>query len=275
MSIFRRRKSDDDTPSEPEVDPVAYVRAHVTAPGAHALLAEVERGRQRRQDEQDDRRPEGAGVGGPAHEVDAEKFERLPMDRYIGWLRAHLDSGGRLTHVHDTPYPANSFLLARRDFNTDGECGASSRHVLVPAGVRHLYGGLGHCALLLEESGGLAGSSSYVPAFSDPEFHGLAGYADQWAQQLADAAEREKQRRAKETQHAARAGRSDLSAYTAAQERSGRTEGHMVHGDEPITVNRGPDGTVVLLPRALPTRLTPDEAETLAWRILAAAGRDA
>jgi hypothetical protein len=29
-------------------DPVTYARAHVTSPGAHALLDEVERGRERR-----------------------------------------------------------------------------------------------------------------------------------------------------------------------------------------------------------------------------------
>jgi len=34
-----------------DADPVAYARRHVTSPGAHALLDEVERGRQRRASE--------------------------------------------------------------------------------------------------------------------------------------------------------------------------------------------------------------------------------
>jgi hypothetical protein len=42
VSIFSKRRP----VSEPDL--VAYARAHVTSPGAHALLGEVERGRARR-----------------------------------------------------------------------------------------------------------------------------------------------------------------------------------------------------------------------------------
>lgn len=39
---------------EPPDDPIAYARAHLTSPGAHALLDEVERGRQRRANREKD-----------------------------------------------------------------------------------------------------------------------------------------------------------------------------------------------------------------------------
>lgn len=43
----RRRAPQPEAPREDDL--IAYARAHVTSPGAHALLDEVERGRQRRE----------------------------------------------------------------------------------------------------------------------------------------------------------------------------------------------------------------------------------
>lgn len=57
MSMFRKRPD-----SEP-TDLIAYARAHVTSPGAHALLDEVERGRARQEGAPDEMTPV-ASIGG-------------------------------------------------------------------------------------------------------------------------------------------------------------------------------------------------------------------
>lgn len=210
---FLRRRADHGVPAG--YDPLEYIRAHVTSPRAHALLAEVERGRQRRE--------AGPGLQPVPPELAGYKaapgaFGTLPLDRYIAWLRAYLAADGQVTHVYDYPYPGERFLLAARDFTTGGECGALSREILVPPGVRHLGGDLGHCHLYFEADGSSPPRAEslvtpFVPAYSDPGFRELPGYAEA-AQRALEARARDEQReRARQAEAEVHARTSDLSAH--------------------------------------------------------------
>lgn len=193
-----------------------------------------------------------------------DAFAPAPLDLYIEWLRGHVANGGRITHAYDYPFSRWGFLTAKRHFTTDGECGSQAVAIIAPSGVRHLGGNLGHNKLYFmdgfEQRGGL------VPVYADPEFDALPGVAD------ARLAAHQEARASSDprTSHG-----SDVTAYQqSARTEHGRLQAaHRVHSDEPVTVNVEPDGTVVLLPRSMPLRLTPDEAETIAHRILAAARR--
>jgi hypothetical protein len=202
MSIFRKRPA-----SEPETDLVAYARTHVTSPGAHALLDEVERGRARQAGIEEESMPS-------QYEAAPGAFQPLPLDRYVAWLRGYLQSGGRITHVYDYPYARGRFLLATRDFTTGGECGSAARQILVPAGVRHLGGDLGHCSMYFEDGHTLSGR--FVPAYSEPEFADLPGYAEVAAEAQAQRAAFEARHRAYESERRERVTTSDLSAHVQA-----------------------------------------------------------
>lgn len=148
-------------------------------------------------------------------------FEALRRDRYVAWLRAYLADGGKITDVYDYPYPGEiRFLLAIRDFTTDGETGSAARAILVPPGVRHLGGALGHCKLYFEadaSSGPLAKSAVpetlWVPAFSNPEFEELPGYAEAALRAFKARAELEQYGRALRARAEVQAQRSDLTAH--------------------------------------------------------------
>lgn len=209
VRIPRRGQNEHDGPASP--GPLEYARAHVTSPGAHALLDEAGRGRQRQD-------PQAARPAPKGHKAAAGAFEPLPLDRYLAWLRGYLAAGGKITQFSAHPYPADRLLLATRDFTTGGECGARARDILVPAGIRHLGGGLGHCNLYFD-----AGSRSRphaegrdgpsVTAYSDPGFHELPGYQEARRKAIEDRAEYEKQERARQAEDATRAQASDLSAH--------------------------------------------------------------
>lgn len=214
------RRRGQGTPASP--DPLAYARAHVTSAGAHALLDEVERGRQRRDAAAGSQPAPSAPQG---YTAAPGAFEALPLDRYLAWLRAYLAAGGKITHFFDYPYPEGRLLLATRDFTTGGECGACSRDILVPAGIRHLGGGLGHCNLYFEADGKAraraeARSSPLVGAWADPCFQNLPGCKEARQRQLQARADHEQQMQALQSEAAARARVSDLSAHI--QPRSGR-----------------------------------------------------
>lgn len=191
-----------------------------------------------------------------------EKLRFARLEEYVAWLRDHLASGGRITHAYDYPFERIGFLVAQAHFTTDGECGTNAVSVIALPGVRRLGGSLGHNKIYFMD--GAMCEGDWVPIFADPEFDGLPGVAGA----RADAAS---ERRAFAARvHERPRHDSDVSTYRT---QAPATSAHTVHADEPVTVNVEPDGTVVLLPRSMPTRLTPDDAETLAYRILAAANR--
>lgn len=95
------------------------------------------------------------------------------LDEYLTWLRAWLDAGNQPTHAYNYPWSRQTWLTASRDFTLGGECGANAVHIVVPAGIRHAGGGLGHNQLYFadgpEQRGGV------VPVFADPQFEALPG----------------------------------------------------------------------------------------------------
>jgi hypothetical protein len=83
MRFLRRKAAREQPPPEAprEEDLIAYARAHVTSPGAQALLDEVERGRQRRE-------RLAAGAAERLAELERIAAERRPP-RAPGPLHAH------------------------------------------------------------------------------------------------------------------------------------------------------------------------------------------
>lgn len=220
--ILRRQRPDGSRAGEPAVggyDLVAIARARIPREntGAHAILDEVERGRRRRaetarQDSEAARQDAADAPVPQGHRAAPGAFSPLPLERYIEWAEAFLAQGGRLAGVTEAPYAVQGFLLAVRDFTTGGECGAESRQILVPPGICHLGGALGHSTLYTWDDAGTARCTGphSVRAFSDPEFRRLPGYDDLLQEQRDEAARYEDER---ERERAARAGTSDLTAY--------------------------------------------------------------
>lgn len=95
------------------------------------------------------------------------------LDEYLTWLRAWLDAGHQPTHAYDYPWSRQAWLTASRDFTLGGECGANAVHIIVPAGIRHAGGGLGHNQLYFIDGPEQRGHT--VPVFSDPPFETLPG----------------------------------------------------------------------------------------------------
>jgi hypothetical protein len=77
--------------------------------------------------------------------------------------------------------------------------------------VRHLGGKIGHCNLYFEDR--YTQQGHLVPAYSDPAFAALPGYAKAVAKAHAEHAESEKRHQEYEARRTHRAKSSDLSAY--------------------------------------------------------------
>lgn len=145
-------------------------------------------------------------------EQSTETFRLARVSEYVDWLRGHLAGGGQITHAYDYPIARADFLLARSDFTTGGECGTDAAQIVVPAGVRHLGGDLGHNNLFFMDGFTCTGRA-IVPVYADPEFDALPGVRE--ARDLAKA-ERvgfERRMRQRQEESATRARTSDLSAY--------------------------------------------------------------
>ena len=104
------------------------------------------------------------------------KFEPAPLSIYIDWLHQRLSAEVGPTHWYDYSYPQRDFLLATADFTTGGECGVYARSILVPPGIRHLGGALGHNDLYYFDED--APMPSIIPVYSNPEFLVLPGIVD-------------------------------------------------------------------------------------------------
>lgn len=100
------------------------------------------------------------------------KFGPAQLDIYIDWLRTHLGADVKPTHWYDYPYPTRDFLFANTDFTTGGECGANARSILIPPGIKHLGGAIGHNNLFFFGEGD---APDWIPIYSNPEFLVLPG----------------------------------------------------------------------------------------------------
>jgi len=86
---------------------------------------------------------------------------------YIKWMKGYLEKGGKPTHHHDSnmPWGRGGFLVAKCDFELDGECGANACNIIVPEGVKFLGGDMGHCNLYFMEDFSVKGGC--VPTYND------------------------------------------------------------------------------------------------------------
>jgi hypothetical protein len=103
-------------------------------------------------------------------------FRGAYLREYLTWLRGYAALGKQPTHHHDYPWARQNFLFARKDFTLGGECGSTSRSIVVKKGVRHLGGELGHNTLFFLEDSSVVGQ--YVPLFGDYGFQNIPGLED-------------------------------------------------------------------------------------------------
>lgn len=110
-------------------------------------------------------------------EVEAPANDTTPATvmQYVNWLKGFVESGRVPTHSYDYSFDRMRFRYAPDFFVVNGECGASSHHVILGRGARVLnpnpwkpFGGYGHNELFLMDRYEVAGG--VVPVFSDPEF---------------------------------------------------------------------------------------------------------
>lgn len=99
-------------------------------------------------------------------------FRPSTLTEYTAWLQQWLANGNQPTHFYDYPFARQSWITAQRDFSTGGECGADAARIIVPEGIHHLDGTLGHNVLYLMDGPAVRGN--IVPVFSDPVFLDLS-----------------------------------------------------------------------------------------------------
>lgn len=117
------------------------------------------------------------------------------LDEYLIWLRAWIDAGHAPTHAYDYPWERQAWYTATRDFHLGSECGADAVNIVVPSGIQHVGGGLGHNQLYVMD--GPAQHGGVVPVFSDPAFETLPNVREfiaaervkeaAWRQEIEDA----------------------------------------------------------------------------------------
>ena len=93
-------------------------------------------------------------------------------EEYKGWLKGHLEQGGKLGNVYDYPMP-NSFFVATRDIDEFPKLyGAMKVSVIVPEGVKFpiVEGHMpyGHCDIYFMDE--FRTSSRTAPLYSDINF---------------------------------------------------------------------------------------------------------
>lgn len=140
-------------------------------------------------------------------------LRRANLDEYLTWLRAWLDAGHEPTHAYDYPWSRQTWLTATSDFTLGGECGANAVNIIVPAGVQHVRGDLGHNNLYFVD--GPEQRGKFVPVFDNPEFQVLTGVPEFIRGEQRKHAEWERERAAAEKLRRRQAKESDVGRYAA------------------------------------------------------------
>ncbi|WP_028478815.1 hypothetical protein [Nocardia sp. CNY236] len=104
----------------------------------------------------------------------ANAFRYADRADYLTWLNRWLRTGNQPTHFYDYPFARWTWLVAERDFTTGGELGSRAVSILVPNGIAHVGGELGHNGLFFMDGPDLKGLG-VVPIFNDPEFAKVEG----------------------------------------------------------------------------------------------------
>lgn len=147
------------------------------------------------------------------------EFHLAPLGLYLEWLRGYFAAGGAPTHYYDYRY-SSRFHVVTGDFTTGGECGAFARAVLVPAGVQHLGGRLGHNNLFFFD-GFRTSDPPWVPIYCDEEFLVLQGIVEFVAAEEGRAAAWKADLKRREAEHLAEMHESDLGRHVLAERKRG------------------------------------------------------
>lgn len=106
--------------------------------------------------------------------MSSDVFRTATLDNYLAWLEAWVRAGNMPTRYEDHPFGSyGTWLLAQRDFVTGGETGALRVSIIVPPGIDHASGPLGHNTLYYLDGPDLVGHRA--PVFNDPEFANIPG----------------------------------------------------------------------------------------------------
>lgn len=134
------------------------------------------------------------------------------LGEYIDFLRVYFASGGSASHYYDYPFAQHKFLIATRDFRTGGECGSLSQQIIVPAGIRHIGGDLGHNTLYLFDGPVVVGG--FVPVYSDAAFGQFPQTQAAYERDRANEARWLEEKRQREAERQRRAAGSDLAPFS-------------------------------------------------------------
>ncbi|MFD6334895.1 hypothetical protein ACFWGI_35705 [Streptomyces niveus] len=155
-------------------------------------------------------------------------FREATIGEYVDWLKSWIAAGNEPTHYYDYPFARWTWLTAVRDFETGGECGAQSVNIIVPPGIRHRNGDLGHNKLYLLDGPVLRGTS--VPIFSNPTFATLPGIAEFTTRQQKEDREQSRAREAARLLTELAASRSDIGRHLG---RTGRSRAQQSERESP------------------------------------------
>jgi hypothetical protein len=150
-------------------------------PGALALMAEVQRGRERRnnnvreRDETPDERKRRCAVDDELRRRFLQGCRPATAADYATWLRGYLKRGGAITHEY--PYPmsrADVVVLTRSGLDLPSLYGARALEVIVPAGLTlstpaTFHGRCGHSTVYLMDGFAIVGN--FVPTYPDVVAH--------------------------------------------------------------------------------------------------------
>lgn len=204
MGFFKKRKP---------FDHYAAARTELWAkaensPGLARLLTEIDKGRERQDEQAEQERPIPKGYRA-RHGV----FRQATVEEYVDWLHNHVEQGGKITHVYDYPFGNREWLVAQSGFTLGGECGVMARSIIVEPGVQYVGGGLGHNTLYFMDGFAIVGQASFVPVYDDAAFTSVPGYKRAMAEERDRKNMQMHKRRDQERRFAAMGEVSDLTRY--------------------------------------------------------------
>lgn len=149
-----------------------------STPGVAALLAEADRGHNRREERQNwtvedyerDREARLAAQQRASEELLASVRAAEPIE-YAAWLSGYLAAGGQVTHEYDYNLPSRHFFVAvNSGMYVPALYGAMSVRLIVPAGVRvslstEFHGNPGHSSVYFMD--GFRQVGNFVPLYED------------------------------------------------------------------------------------------------------------
>lgn len=96
------------------------------------------------------------------------KMRRAYLSEYIEWLDGYMRNGGMPNNYYGYPFPYKEFVTATRDFHLGCERGALAFSIIIPAGIHHTSGDIGHNNLYYMD--GFRHIGNDIPVYSNAAF---------------------------------------------------------------------------------------------------------